>query len=61
MRTEWNDGGGQLSQFLPPREHGVAVPQERMVDAEVFRGPRQGQVRQDACGFHLEAELGKDS
>ena len=46
--------------FCPPGAWSGSAPGERMVDAEVFRGPRQ--ARSDRTpGFHLEAELGKDS
>lgn len=58
--TEWNDGvEANSASFCHPGAW-RAVPQERMEDAEVFRGPRQ--ARSDRTpGFHLEAELGKDS
>ena len=60
MRTECNDGGGQLSQFLSAPPLGGRAVGQGMADAEVFRGPRQARSYRTP-GFHLEAESGKDS
>lgn len=48
MRTEWNDGGGQLSQFLPPWSMEWQCPRKEIVRLRYSGDPRAGQVRQDA-------------
>lgn len=47
MRTEWNDGGGQLSHFLPPWSMEWQCSRRENGGRWGIQGTKAGQVRQD--------------